>query len=1131
MGFKSVVPFRGELSTNGQNWITLGGGKTPSQEGATIRSPAGRWSLLTVAADAAAAAVVEFYANGVKRFELAIPSTAGIVTNTADFYDAADGDEIAIVFVRNNAFNRNVRPTGSIQFEASAGTGPVAFHHATRANTYASGGSGSGSISTLTFGQTYNSTSSTLLTRTPCSFQSAGVLSHFRMVRTQNAGNVAVVATVHINGSPTSITVSMAAGFTGTVEDTTHTATIGPDDVVTIVCVETTSGGTYTIDQACLRFTSTDGAYDLFNATIGQALSSSFVNNAWAAAGGGLSYNVATTGLVIPHAVEISDARVVVGPAGGTFVPTFGLNNGAWFDTFVVPDAAGITETKSTGQTRLGAGSRVALGIESTTGESTRGMGAMGLTLRESALQTSYDNPGGSEDRRDGRIWAHIEGTASNWNGNPIGLLGDTPRNENYSTNISGSVRIVFDFFAPRIVDELSLTLSTNAAMGQWAFEGSNDGANWTTLTAPSSMSGSRVFGAYGNVTAYRYYSLYKASGVSSTAPYWQRVRFRIDDDVSKGSWPVIAKGDRRSIITLTTSPLLNGGGSFSETIIGGRAVSGVPGPGYLNSGRTDGIITFDFSAPVVIQGAVFFQSPSYALQGVWKWQGSNDGTAWDDLSDPVSWNPTIRGIPTTGSSSPAMGWMSSCNPSGNAYSRYRLFQTGGETSNVPYLTSMVFIVGEGANPPAVVYPSSGKLIFTGAVPEIIAAISVSPDAGRLLVYGGPVDITTSTIVDAGAAALILTGRPAAISIGTTVSPGHGSLVITGGEPLIYTVSGAVSSQIAMLAVSEVVPNAVSSQIAALALAEPPPPPTRSSQIALMAVAEVVPDVCASQVAIMVLAHSTQCVTQDCQIWTITRRDGEVFRYTSLDRNVTYGGKVYKACGSMDPSAAQNGATLGDVGSISLSGIISDDGVSEADLFGGLFDDAFVTTDLIDWGNPSKPPKRLASGWVGKVTQGPAFHTMEVLSIGARLEQTALVQVVSPSCRWRFGDAKCGVNVEAMKLPATIRRVINRGDLVLDIATPPDDGRIWASGRIRFLDGPCAGMVCEYKGVDFATGQIILWTPAALAPIAGNAVEVLPGCDLTRDGGCKSYQNRINFGGFPDVPGTDAILETPDAKI
>lgn len=738
-------------------------------------------------------------------------------------------------------------------------------------------------------------------------------------------------------------------------------------------------------------------------------------------------------------------------------------------------------------------------------------------------MAQSYDNLGGSGNRRGGALLCWTEGAMVPVNPS-IGLLADSGGGFWVPGSDATPFNIVFDFQLPRVVDEITIVFSINGyELGTWQVDGSNDRVSWVTLAAPSPWvsASALVRSLPGNTTPYRFYRFRRVEGTSSQTPNWSSARFRIDDQSPTNGWfSPYSTGARGALISVSGTAWSSVGGNYVVTNANAFATT----PSYFTNG-SGGTVILTFDTPQKLTGLRWVWQ--YAVeQGEWVVEGSENGSAWSLVSGPFLFSVQQR-YPESNLNP----YLETLFENEVAYGYYRLRQTGGSRSNGPYSFGLGLNI-DGASAPALdIFPITGSLILTGSVPEIIADLSVNPLSAALVITGDTPTVHTETIIAPPAGSLTLTGQTPIVSVGVYVAPLAASLVITGQEPSVYTQSGTVASQVAMLSLSEVVPNAVASQIAALALAQPPAPPMRASQVAAMALAEVVPDVCASQAAILVLGYSSKCVTQNCQIWTITRRDGKVYRYTSLDRNLTYGGHVYKACGSMDPSASQNGATLGEVGSQSLTGLITDDGITEAELFGGLFDDAFVTTYLIDWSAPTIPPRRLASGWVGRVSQGPAFHTMEVLSVGARLEQTALVQVVSPSCRWQFGDSRCGVNVEAMKLPATIRRVINRGDLVLNIATPPDDGRIWASGRIRFLDGPCAGMVCEYKGVDFATGQIVLWSPAGLLPSAGNAVEVLPGCDLTRGGGCKAYNNRINFGGFADVPGADAILETPDAKI
>lgn len=280
----------------------------------------------------------------------------------------------------------------------------------------------------------------------------------------------------------------------------------------------------------------------------------------------------------------------------------------------------------------------------------------------------------------------------------------------------------------------------------------------------------------------------------------------------------------------------------------------------------------------------------------------------------------------------------------------------------------------------------------------------------------------------------------------------------------------------------------------------------------------------------LVLAHAEGCHSTRSQIWTITRRDGVVLGFTSHDRPIWRFGRVYSPCRSLDPSASENASTLGSVGSIELTGIIDSDAISEADLFAGKYDDAFVEVDLVDWSDASLDAHRIASGWTGELSQGQAGFSMEVLGGGVRLAQQGLVQMMGPGCRWVFGDPKtCKVDRQALKMTATIVSATTRGAFSLTLSGD-GAGRQWQNGALVFTSGANSGQLCEIKALDLDAGIVSLWSPASFLPVAGDTVDVLPGCDLSKTGGCSLYANIINFGGFPDVPGSDSLLETPEAK-
>jgi len=283
------------------------------------------------------------------------------------------------------------------------------------------------------------------------------------------------------------------------------------------------------------------------------------------------------------------------------------------------------------------------------------------------------------------------------------------------------------------------------------------------------------------------------------------------------------------------------------------------------------------------------------------------------------------------------------------------------------------------------------------------------------------------------------------------------------------------------------------------------------------------------------------CVTNWTQCVRIVRRDDLTFRFTTLDRDFEFRGEDYLTCNSLTPSALQAFGDLSDVGSTEISGLLAAGAVDEADLYGGLFDDAFVEI----WRVPYEGldvPRRLGAGWVGKISQSARGYKMEVLGPGARLDQRPVVQSVTPQCRWKFGDSRCGVDVASFAIAGTVTSGLNRGTFLAVIASEPigsGTGEVpssgdlpaqFADGRILWLTGVNAGQTTETKSVDFATGQVVLWAQTVHVPEAGDTFELMPGCAQDFTTCVEIYGNGDRFGGFPHVPGQDAIIRSPNVK-
>lgn len=289
-----------------------------------------------------------------------------------------------------------------------------------------------------------------------------------------------------------------------------------------------------------------------------------------------------------------------------------------------------------------------------------------------------------------------------------------------------------------------------------------------------------------------------------------------------------------------------------------------------------------------------------------------------------------------------------------------------------------------------------------------------------------------------------------------------------------------------------------------------------------------------TQVVRRSMVSRAPCVTGKCQLWLIQRRDGQEFCFTSHNRDVEYLGRTFRSCLSLNPTASSAFSELGQSGDQSLEGIISDDGISEADLYGGLFQDAYVQVFLHHWDRDDIPTRRLIAGWIGDAQHGPKGVSMQILGPSHRLDQNSVTTTITAQCRWDFGDARCGVDREALAVAGTVAGFTGRDIVLGTYGTGGSLSQNWTNGLLRWVTGANAGEECEIKTADPAgTGVINLWRLAPLGIEIGDTFEILPGCNkvkLSADG-CQGYSNIVNFGGFDTVPGQDAMIETPDAKI
>jgi uncharacterized phage protein (TIGR02218 family) len=313
----------------------------------------------------------------------------------------------------------------------------------------------------------------------------------------------------------------------------------------------------------------------------------------------------------------------------------------------------------------------------------------------------------------------------------------------------------------------------------------------------------------------------------------------------------------------------------------------------------------------------------------------------------------------------------------------------------------------------------------------------------------------------------------------------------------------------------------------------------RTSQSSVLVLYRESQPVVFSQACVLALASISPCISYRCQCWKITRRDGNVFAFTTHDEPITFQSIEYLPCNSLVASAFEAGVITsgGGVGDAEVNGILADESITEHDLASGLFDGALVEIWQVSWGDVTDTPRRLAKGILGKTTQGGVRYTAEMLSTGAKLSQRPLLDTVTPACRFRLGDGRCPVNLAALEVDSEVTGLLARNALqrnrfrqFVDSSLTEADG-YFDFGRLTWTTGDNAGISSEVKSYVAGDNIITLWEIMPNEIQVGDEYTITPGCDGTRTAHTDKFGlTMASFGGFPDIPGFDSMVQTPNAR-
>jgi uncharacterized phage protein (TIGR02218 family) len=262
--------------------------------------------------------------------------------------------------------------------------------------------------------------------------------------------------------------------------------------------------------------------------------------------------------------------------------------------------------------------------------------------------------------------------------------------------------------------------------------------------------------------------------------------------------------------------------------------------------------------------------------------------------------------------------------------------------------------------------------------------------------------------------------------------------------------------------------------------------------------------------------------------WAVTRQDGVTLGFTDHDHALAFDGITFEAASGVTATAVEQATGLA-VDTHSIHGALQSDSISDLDLERGLYDGAEIRVWLVDW---TAPEARflLARGRIGEVRRGENAFEAEVTGLAERLNQP-VGRAFLTRCDRRLGDRGCGVDLDAAAFRGSgaVARVL--GPAQFEAAGLGAFGSRWFErGHLVWEAGANAGGTARVKAHRAASGivRVTLWQAPA-APIAGgDAFTIRAGCDKSAETCRAKFDNLMNFGGFPHMPGDDWATRYPN---
>lgn len=270
------------------------------------------------------------------------------------------------------------------------------------------------------------------------------------------------------------------------------------------------------------------------------------------------------------------------------------------------------------------------------------------------------------------------------------------------------------------------------------------------------------------------------------------------------------------------------------------------------------------------------------------------------------------------------------------------------------------------------------------------------------------------------------------------------------------------------------------------------------------------------------LAHMQGGETTLAWACKLTRADGEVYGFTSHDRDATIDGVDYLAAPGLEVASLVSSAGFA---VDNTEATVLEDGVIflRADILAGRWDGCAFELFRYNWADTSQGRDVRKVGQFGNIAPERGAWRVELRGLRQRL-QGAVGHVTQPACRNRLGDARCGVDMGAggRTVSGTLTHVSST-QVVRDSART-EAADFFGAGELTLTSGANDGL--SFKVASHAAdGTLTLALPAVLPFTVGDSYSLTAGCRRRLADDCVAkFGNALNFNGEPHLPGIDAVV-------